>query len=226
MNKNSRLYRPFFVLLMLLSAPVVLANTEPAIEKAPVAILKSMTYDLIEALNASRKTLRQNPAIVHQLVTTHIAPRLDFIAASRWVLGKHWREADRAQKIRFIKEFRQLLIRFYSTALAEYALTHEINHNIIHFLPLRKKGGKDVTVHSLVHPPGSNKSVPVNYQMHKTRKGWKIYDVSVEGISMITTYKSSFAPQLRNSGVDGLINSLIERNQKLSTKPASLNVQN
>ncbi|VAW91687.1 hypothetical protein MNBD_GAMMA23-2523 [hydrothermal vent metagenome] len=222
MNKN----RLFFALLILLNSSAIFANTEVAIEKAPVAVLKSMTYDLIEALKASKVTRKQNPDIIQQLVTTHVAPRLDFIAASRWVLGKHWRDADRAQKIRFIKEFRQLLIRFYSTALAEYALTHEINHSIMHFLPLRKKDDKDVTVHSVVHPPGSNKTVPVNYHMHKTRKGWKIYDVSVEGISMITTYKSSFAPQLRNSGVSGLIKSLVERNQKLSTKTVSLNAQN
>ena len=93
----------------------------------------------------------------------------------------------------------------------------------MHFLPLRETGKKDVTVHSIVSPPGSTKKVPVNYHMHKTHKGWKIYDVSVEGISMITTYKSSFAPQLRNSGVDGLIQSLVERNRKLSTQKVSLN---
>ncbi len=226
MNKNSRLYRPLFALLLLFSIPAAFANADPVTEKTPVALLKSMTYDLIEALKISKKALKQDPAVVHQLVTTYVAPRLDFIAASRWVLGKHWRDADRAQKIRFIKEFRQLLIRFYSTALAEYALTHEIDHNIMHFLPLRKKDDKDVTVHSVVRPPGSTKTVPVNYHMHKTRKGWKIYDVSVEGISMITTYKSSFAPQLRNSGVNGLINSLVERNQKLSTKTVNLNTQN
>ncbi len=226
MNKNNLLYSLIFPILMLANASSALAKAEMSVENSPVAILKSMTYDLIEALKASEKNLKQDPAIVHQLVTTYIAPRLDFIAASRWVLGKHWRDADRAQKIRFIKEFRQLLIRFYSTALAEYALTHKIDHNIMHFLPLRKKDDKDVTVHSIVHPPGSNKTVPVNYQMHKTRKGWKIYDVSIEGISMITTYKSSFAPHLRSSGVSGLIKSLVERNQKLSTKTVSLNTKN
>jgi len=212
MNKNSLLSSSFIALFMLFNTATIFASTE----KAPEAVLKSITYNLIESLKKSKKTLKQNPQIIQKLVTIHIAPKLDFIAASRWVLGKYWRNADRAQKIRFSKEFRKLLIRFYSSALAEYALTHEINHKIMHFLPLRENNNKDVTVRSIVNPPGSTKAVPVNYHMHNTRKGWKIYDVSVEGISMITTYKSSFAPQLRSSGVDGLINSLVKRNQKLS----------
>ncbi len=212
MNKNSLLSSSFIALFMLFNTATIFASTE----KAPEAVLKSITYNLIESLKKSKKILKQNPQIIQQLVKAHIAPKLDFIAASRWVLGKYWRNADRAQKIRFIKEFRKLLIRFYSSALAEYALTHEINHKIMHFLPLRDNNNKDVTVRSIVNPPGSTKAVPVNYHMHNTRKGWKIYDVSVEGISMITTYKSSFAPQLRSSGVDGLIHSLIKRNQKLS----------
>lgn len=226
MKKSSLFYSPLLALIMLLNGAMIAENAEANTEKAPVALLKSMTYNLIEAVKESKEALKQDPRIIHQLVKTHIAPQLDFIAASRWVLGKYWRDADRAQKIRFIKEFRKLLIRFYSTALAEYALTHEINHNIMHFLPLRKKDDKDVTVYSIVHPPGSTKTVPVNYYMHKTRKGWKIYDVSVEGISMITTYKSSFAPQLRNNGVDGLINSLVKRNQKLSIEKVSLKSSN
>lgn len=226
MKKSRLLYSPFLALFILLNGAFMLGNVEANTEKSPVALLKSITYNLIEAVKESKEALKQDPQVIHQLVKTHIAPKLDFIAASRWVLGKYWRDADRAQKIRFIKEFRKLLIRFYSTALAEYALTHEIDHNIMHFLPLREKDDKNVTVHSIVHPPGSTKTVPVNYHMHKTRKGWKIYDVSVEGISMITTYKSSFAPQLRNSGVDGLINSLVKRNQKLSTETVSLKTSN
>ncbi len=194
-----------------------IAYAEP--ELKPDALLKSTTYNLITALKQNKERFKSNPNIVHELVKTHIAPRLDFIAASRWVLGKYWREASREQKIRFIKEFRKMLIQFYSSALTEYAISHDIDHNIMAFKPIREKDyGTDVTVHSIVTPPNSQKKVPVNYHMHKTRKGWKIYDVTVEGISMITTYKSSFAPQLRNVGVDGLTDSLVERNLKLAAK--------
>ncbi len=214
MIKNNSLYLIFLTFWLVISSAVANDDT------APDTLLKSNTYELIEALKDAKNELKQNPQIVHELVTSHIAPQLDFIAASRWVLGKHWPEIDRAQKIRFIKEFRKLLIQFYSVALAEFISSNDVDHGIIKFLPLREGTEKDsdITVYSTVLPPDSNKKVSVNYHMHKTRKGWKIYDVAVEGISMIGTYKSSFAPQLRSVGVDGLINSLIKRNNKLLAK--------
>jgi len=217
---------PFLSLSLLLFVNNALASSEAE----PDTLLKSNTYNLIQGLKDSKSTSKLNPEVVHKLVTTHIAPQLDFIAASRWVLGKHWPEIDRAQKIRFIKEFRKLLIRFYSVALTEYVSNNDVDHGVIKFLPLpssshKNEVGNDITVRSIVTPPNSTKKVTVNYQMHKTRKGWKIYDVSVEGISMIGTYKSSFEPQLRNMGVDDLIASLIERNNKIAFKKTSLKTQ-
>ena len=218
MNKNNSLY------IIFLTFWLVIGNTSAKADVTPDTILKSSTYSLIEALKKSKSKIKQNPQIVHDLVTRHIAPQLDFIAASRWVLGKHWPETERAQKIRFIKAFRKLLIQFYSVALAEYVGSNDIDHGIITFLPLRKgtENDQDVTVYSTVMPPHTNKKVSVNYHMHKTRKGWKIYDVAVEGISMIGTYKSSFEPQLRNVGVAGLIDSLVKRNNKLRPEKLSL----
>jgi len=216
----------FLSLSLLLLVNNVVASTETE----PDTLLKSNTYNLIQGLKVSKSTRKLDPNVVHELVTTHIAPQLDFIAASRWVLGKHWSEIDRTQKISFIKEFRKLLIRFYSVALTEYVSNNDVDHGVIKFLPLadnshKNEVGNDITVRSIVMPPNSTKKVTVNYQMHKTRKGWKIYDVSVEGISMIGTYKSSFEPQLRNSGVDSLIASLIERNNKIAFKKTSLKPQ-
>lgn len=219
MNNKNSIYLILFSLTLMLSNNVASAK----IDIEPDTLIKTTTYNLISAVKASDIKLKKDPEIIRKLVLTHIAPQLDFIAAARWVLGKHWREANREQKIRFIKEFRKLLISFYSAALAEYAFNNDIDHNIMKFLPLRvPHNGKDATVYSIVTPPNSTKKVQVNYHMHKTSKGWKIYDVAVEGISMITTYKSSFAPQLRNAGVEELTNSLIKRSTKLAAKKVSL----
>ena len=219
MNKNNTIYLFLLSCVLIISSSVSQASTN--IE--PDTLIKTSTYKLISAIKDSQIKLKKDPEVIQELVLTHIAPQLDFIAAARWVLGKHWREANREQKIRFIKQFRKLLIQFYSAALAEYAYNNDINHDIMTFLPLRQEhDGKDVTVYSIVTPPNSNKKVQVNYHMHNTSKGWKIYDVAVEGISMITTYKSSFAPQLNNLGVEGLTNSLIDRNNKLAAKKISL----
>ena len=201
------------VLVFISLTGTALAKTEIA----PDTLLKTTTYKLIDGLKASRDELKDNPQIVVDLVTTHIAPQLDFIAASRWVLGKHWPKTAREQKIRFIKEFRKLLIQFYSVALSEYLINNDIEHGVIKYSPIKGEiNDTDLTIHSIVSPPNSSKKVAVNYHMHKTRKGWKIYDVAVEGISMIGTYKSSFEQQLNNRGIDSLINSLIERNDKLA----------
>ena len=220
MNNKKSIYLILFSLALMLCNNVASAKTD--IE--PDVLIKTTTYNLISAIKASNIKLNKDPEIIHNLVLTHIAPQLDFIAAARWVLGKHWRGTSRKQKIRFIKEFRKLLISFYSAALAEYAFNNDIDHKVMKFLPLRgAHDGKDATVYSIVMPPNSTKRVQVNYHMHKTSKGWKIYDVAVEGISMITTYKSSFAPQLRNAGVEELTNSLIKRSTKLAAKKVSLN---
>lgn len=219
MSRKNPIYLSIFTLLLFLNSPLAQAK----IETEPDILIKTTVYKIISAIKESDIKLKKDPKIIHDLVLTHIAPQLDFIAAARWVLGKHWRETDRKQKIRFIKEFRKLLIQFYSAALAEYAFSNDIDHNIMKFLPLREPhDGKDAMVHSIVMPPNSTKKVQVNYHMHKTSKGWKIYDVAVEGISMITTYKSSFAPQLRNVGVEGLTNSLIDRNTRLAAKKVNL----
>jgi phospholipid transport system substrate-binding protein len=141
-----------------------------------------------------------------------LIPHIDFISASKWVLGKHWRRADKQQKLRFIREFRTLLVRFYSSALADFLKTNQVQKDMIRFLPYRGESSDDVTIRSEVHAP-DGKTIPVNYYLHQTRKGWKVYDVSVEGISMITTYRTSFANEIKLKGVDGLIESLAEKNR-------------
>lgn len=211
--------------LLLIGLLAFASSTYAAKQLAPDALLKVTTYQLIEALKTSHPKFRNNPQLVQNIVQQYLMPHMDFVAASRWVLGKYWRGSSHEQKIQFIKQFRQLLTRFYSTALAGYLLDHEINHNIITLYPLRANPkDDDVTVHSTVNPPGAKNPLPVNYHMHKTRKGWKIYDVSIEGISMITTYRNNFAAELRNLGVSGVIASLKERNRHLANSTKTLTV--
>lgn len=200
---------------VLLAMTMIPAQAKEA-EHEALATLKVATHDMIEALKKSSVEERGDPEFIRNLVNTHLSPRIDFIASSKWVLGKHWRRANLEQKKAFILEFKKLLIQFYSTALSEYAVSHNIDHNVLSFLPLRNDADDtDVTIRSKVNTP-SGKVIPVNYHVHKTRKGWKVYDVSVEGVSMITTYRSSFASDLKQNGVAGIIDSLKQRNAKLA----------
>lgn len=184
----------------------------------PNTVLEKATREMISAINANQDKIKADPTIVNGLVEEILMPHIDFIAASKWVLGKHWRRASKEQKLEFIRQFRTLLLRFYSAALSEYLSTNTVSKDMFVFLPLRgDTANKLVTVSSEIHTPGGN-IVPMKYSMHLTNKGWKVYDVSIEGVSMVTTYRTSFAAEIKQKGLDGLIASLSERNDKLVKK--------
>ena len=199
-------------------AMLFMVNTQAQANiQAPDEILKIATIKMLHSINDSRAEIKKSPAKLTSLVEEIILPHLDFIAASKMVMGKYWRTAEKAQKIKFIRQFRLLLLRFYSSALSEYlnGRDKDLKDNLIKYFPINLKDGETtMTVRGEVISE-SGKTIPIHYRMHLTKKGWKIYDVSVEGISMITTYKNNFATQFRTDGVDALIASLEEKNKNL-----------
>lgn len=203
----------FLALIAVLFGSVPMAN---ASDEDPKALLESVSNKMITALNDNRDGIKQDPAVTQRLIEEILIPHIDFITAAKYVLGKHWDTASKKQKIAFIKAFRKLLLRFYSSALTEYLNSHDgqLDPKIMVFFKPSDANAKQLVVRSEVQPK-SGKPVPVNYQMHITRKGWKVFDVSVEGVSVITTYKTSFASEIQQSGLDALIASLESRNQKL-----------
>ena len=196
-----------------------MAATNPSIQP-PDEMLKIATKKMLRSINENRAEINQSPDKLKSLVEEIILPHLDFIAASKAVMGKYWRRAAKDQKLKFIRQFRLLLLRFYSSALSEYLNGRDkvLDENLIHYFPLKlKEGEKSLTVRAEVQPD-TGQPIPIRYRMHLTKKGWKIYDVSVEGISMITTYKNNFATQFRTEGIDALIASLKEKNEQMLAK--------
>ena len=206
-------FMSFWLLLFAASLLIAPVQAEPT---APNTVLDMATRQMITAINANQEKIKTDPSVVNGLVEDILMPHIDFIASSKWVLGKHWRGASKEQKLEFIRQFRALLLRFYSAALAEYLTTNTVSEDMFVFLPLRgDTSTKRVTVHSEIHAP-SGSIIPIKYNMHLTKKGWKVYDVSIEGVSMVTTYRTSFASEIKQKGLDGLIASLAERNTKLA----------
>lgn len=200
-------------------------TTSQANVKAPDVQIKDATHEMFVALNKHRQEIKSNPEKLKSLVEEIILPHLDLITASKWVMGKYWRRADKPQKIKFIKSFRTMLLRFYSSALSEYLNTNDkvLDENIFTYHPIRGDlASKDVSVRAVVNVE-NGQPVPINYSMHLTKKGWRIYDVSVEGVSMITTYKNNFATELKSKGIDGLITSIEEKNKQLLADNSSAN---
>ena len=215
MQHPLRMLRQLWLLILgstLLLSPL---QAEPT---APNMLLETASREMINAINANHEKIKTDPTIVNGLVEEILMPHIDFIAASQWVLGKYWRSANKEQKLEFIRQFRTLLLRFYSTALSEYLTTNTVAEDMFVFLPLRgDTATKQVTVNSEIHAP-SGSIIPVKYSMHLTNKGWKVYDVSIEGVSMVTTYRTSFAAEIKQKGLDGLIASLTAQNDKLARK--------
>lgn len=198
-------------LLLLFTSVLAQANVQ-----SPDALLDETADKMFAALNKDRAKIRKDPNHTQAIVEEILLPNIDIITASKYVLGKYWETASREQKLHFIKEFRTMLLRFYSSALSEYLNSHDekLDKSIMKFYPSNVGDQKDVIVRSEVSPKDS-KPVPVLYHMNLTDRGWKVYDVSVEGVSVITTYKTSFANDIQQNGLDALISSIAERNAKM-----------
>lgn len=207
------LFLLLFSMLFILNGHAV-ANVS---NESPNHMLEAATTKMLRSINENRAEIKQSPDKLKSLVEEIILPHLDFIAASKAVMGKYWRRAEKAQKIKFIRQFRLLLLRFYSSALAEYlnGKDKKLDENLIRYFPSKlAEGDTSLTVRAEIKQT-SGKPIPMRYRVHLTKKGWKIYDVAVEGVSMITTYKSNFATQFKTQGIDALIASLEEKNKQL-----------
>lgn len=213
LNSTRWIFGLFAVTLLFVSA-IKLANAEDS----PKALLESVSVKMITALNENRSSIKKDAKVTQLLIEKHLLPHIDFISAAKAVLGNHWDTASIEQKKGFIRAFRDLLLNFYSSALTEYLNSHDgqLDVALMQFLDPGDLSGNQITVRSFVKPK-SGKPVPINYEMNKTRKGWKVFDVSVEGVSVITTYKASYASEIEQKGLDELIRTINSHNKKLKT---------
>ena len=193
-----------FVLLIFYGA-VSSAKATPSAEE----VVKTTANQVLLKLRSERDMLRQKPTELYRLVNEFIIPHFDFRRMSQWVLGRYWRTATEDQRKEFIGQFRTLLVRTYATALLEYS------DQDIRYLPVQAPpDAKTVTVKTQVDRPGGS-PIPINYSMHVNDGDWKVYDVAVDGVSLVSTYRSTFGSQIRQDGLDALIKSLAARNKEL-----------
>ncbi len=207
-------FNTIIAMLLLINSSVVFAK---ATELTPDKVLNIATDELLVVINNDKEKIKKSPEYVYEVVTKYLVPHIDFVSAARWVLGKHERTASLEEKKQFILEFRTLMIRFYASALREYLINSEtdITKDMIQYKPVNlKEGEKEVIVRSEI-VPSSGKKVPVHFHMHIKRGKWKIFDVSVDGISVVTTYRTSFSSQIRKKGLTEVIATLKKRNSSL-----------
>ena len=204
--------RSFFMLLALVlgfNAPVVLANDTP-----PDVLARTTTQEVLAILKQDKELQTGNLAKVYQLVEAKILPNFDFNRMTQLALGKHWPRASAKQKQELVTEFRNLLVRTYSGSLSAFS------NQTVEFKPLTlKPDDTDVTVRSEIRQPGGQ-PIPIDYSMYKTSFGWKVYDVTIDNVSLVTNYRATFANTIRQSGIDGLIKTLATQSSRVEVKPA------
>ncbi len=190
----------------LLVGALLLGNVTAAIQE-PQVLVKETTDKITSVLRAEQDKIKADPNRLLDIVDTIVAPHFDFERMSSWVLGKYWRKAKPEEKARFSQEFRTLLVRTYAKAL------NDNYDKQIDMLPSRKrKDGKQVTVRTEIQQSGGF-PIPISYKMHIKDGVWKVFDVSVDGISLVANYRSSFAKEIRKDGLEKLIARLADRNQ-------------
>ena len=180
-------------------------------EIGPDALAKSTTNEVIRIVSTDKDLKKGNSSKVYDLVEAKILPHFDFEQMAKLAVGTNWRSATSTQQEALVSEFQALLVRTYAASISSVA-DYKIDYK-----PLRMQSGDtDVLVSSEVSKPGSP-PIPIDYRMEKTDKGWKVYDVLVDNVSLVTVYRRSFASEVRRSGIDGLIQTLAKRNQRNST---------
>lgn len=175
-------------------------------ELGPEELVKTMTSEVMSAIKSDKELAAGDRQKAMKLAEEKILPHIDFQEATRLAVGRSWRQATPEQRKRLVDEFRAMLVRTYSNALEGY------QGQEMKVLPSRvKPGDTEATVRNQFTRAGG-KPVSLDYQMRKTDNGWKIYDITVEGISLVLTYRSEFDQVVKQEGIDGLIKRLSQKN--------------
>jgi phospholipid transport system substrate-binding protein len=175
---------------------------------APDELVKKTAEEVLAVVKADKAIQSGDQQKIFALAEEKILPNFDFERVARMVLGKHWRSANPEQQAAFKREFRSLMLRTYASALSKY------QNQTIEFKPLRMKSdANNVTVESEIIQPGGQ-PIGVDYSLHKGGDGWKVYDIVIEGVSLVTNYRGQFNNEIRQSGIDGLIKKLGDKNKQ------------
>ena len=193
-----------------LLAAWLVAFPAAATEVSPDTLVDNTAQEVLSIVRQDKELRAGNMAKILDLVEAKVLPHFNFMRMTRLAMGKNWNKATPQQQEELVKEFRTLLVRTYSNALSTYS-DYKIKVE-----PLRSKAGDtDTTVKTKVMQD-NGQPVDIDYSMEKTGDGWKVYDVTVAGVSLVTNYRSTFNSQVREGGVEKLLKTLGDKNRALA----------
>ncbi|SAL72716.1 MlaC/ttg2D family ABC transporter substrate-binding protein [Caballeronia telluris] len=180
----------------------------------PDVMMKTVTQQVLDQIKADKQIQSGSITRITELVNEKILPYTDFTRTTRLVMGRNWNTATPQQQKEIVEQFKMLLIRTYSGALAQ------VRDQQVQYKPFRAAPeDTDVVVRSVVINNGS--PIELDYRLYKTQQGWKVYDINVLGAWLIQAYQQQFNEQISQHGVDGLLQFLTQRNQQLASGKAS-----
>lgn len=195
---------------LLLTCLLAVLPARAAEVMAPDALAKSVTDEVLALLRADKQIQAGDTRKAAQLIETRVLPHFDFPAMTRLTVGKSWAQATPGQREALTGEFRTLLVRTYTASLTLY------RDQTIEYRPLKlAPADTDAVVKSLIRQPGAA-PISVDYAMEKTGTGWKVYDVTFAGMSLVGSYRTTFSAEIQKGGVDGLIRALAEKNKAMA----------
>lgn len=187
------------------------AQAADAVPAAPDALVRQVTEEVLTIVRTDKTLQSGDQKRAMELVDTVVLPHFNFSRMTSLAVGRDWRQATPEQQQQLIAEFRTLLVRTYSNALTAY------KNQSVDYRPFRMGAGDtDVIVRTLVNQPGG-KPIQLDYNLEKQDNTWKVYDVIVAGVSLVTNYRTTFSSEIRAGGIDGLIKTLQTKNNSLET---------
>lgn len=173
---------------------------------APDELIRTTAEDVLAIVKQDKDIQAGNQKKILELVDAKVLPHFDFVRMTQLAVGKHWRRASNEQKQALVTEFRNMLVRTYTKAFTVY------RDQTIDFKPFKMApGDTEVTVKTTINKVGAP-PIPVDYEMRKTNDGWKAFDVAIEGVSMVNSYRGTFDAEIQQNGIDGLIRMLSSKN--------------
>jgi phospholipid transport system substrate-binding protein len=187
---------------------LVACSSSFAQEESPDAMIKKVTEDVLTIVRQDKDIQSGNTKKAIELVEAKVLPNFNFTHMTALAMGRDWNKGTPEQKKRLSEEFKTLLVRTYSNSLTSYK-----NQTVIYKPTKMQAGDADVVVRTEIVQPGS-KPIQLDYSLEKQPEGWKVYDVIVAGVSLVTNYRDTFSQEVRANGIDGLIQMLSSKNKQ------------
>lgn len=190
------------------------AAAAPAAQAAPDALVRDLSNDVLDAIRKDKSLQSGDLTKLNQLVDQKILPYVNFEKMTQLAVGRGWRQASPEQRQALTREFRTLLVRTYSGAVSQ------VRDHQVQLRPFKAAASDTDVIVRTNAVPSRGEPLQLDYRLEKTDAGWKIYDVNVLGVWLVENYRNTFASEINQNGIDGLIKSLTERNRSLDAKRA------